>query len=107
MTFNIKQNDTSPALEATCLNEDGAPIDLTGATSVRFHMRNATGTVVLDEDMLVDDATGGIVVYVWDAADTAVVGRFQAEVEITFSNGRVETFPNSGYLEVVIIDDIA
>ena len=107
MSFYLKQNDTQPNLDATLLTEDGLPVDLSVASAVRFHMRNAEGTVVVDEAMIVVDATGGLARYVWDAADTTTVGTFQAEVEVTFANGKIETFPNSSYLEVVITDDIA
>ena len=38
MAFNIKQNDTSPSLQATLKDASGTVIILTGA-SVRFHMK--------------------------------------------------------------------
>lgn len=107
MTFSIKQNDTSPSLTATLLNEDGLPVDLSATTSVRLHVRNSTGTVVVDDDVLITDAAGGAVLYDWQPADTATAGIFQAEVEVTFLTGKVETFPNDGYVEIVITDDIA
>ena len=44
--------------------------------------------------------------YIWDAADTATVGSYQAEFEVTFAGGAVETFPNNGYIRVEITDDI-
>lgn len=107
MTFNIKQNDTSPNLTATLLDEDGLPVPLISAQSARFHMRNSEGTVVIDADIIITDAVAATVLYAWQASDTATAGTYQAEVEITFLNGQIETFPNVGYLEIVITDDIA
>jgi hypothetical protein len=32
---------------------------------------------------------------------------YSAEFEVTYSDGSIETFPNSDYIRVEIIDDIA
>ena len=45
MTFYIKQNDTSPIMQATLQDADGNAVDLTGS-SVRFHMRPLGGTTI-------------------------------------------------------------
>ncbi|MEN8659819.1 MAG: BppU family phage baseplate upper protein [Marivita sp.] len=107
MTFNIKQNDTFPDLEGVLTDENGTPINLTDATAVRFHMRDAEGTVVIDADMTVVSPADGTVYYSWQGADTATAGTFEAEVEVTYSTGKIETFPNNTYTEVIITDDIA
>jgi len=107
MAFYIKQNDTSPSLRATLKDGDEVPIDLTGAT-VRFHLRQiGSTTVTVDADATVIlPETAGIVQYDWDNGDTATVGSYQAEFEVTFAGGAVETFPNNGYIRVEITDDI-
>jgi hypothetical protein len=106
MAFFIKQNDTSPSLRAILKDGDEIAINLTGAT-VRFHMRTVGGeTAAVDADASIVTAESGIVQYLWDAADTATVGSYQAEFEVTFSGGAVETFPNNGYIRVEITDDI-
>ena len=106
MTFYVKQNDTSPAMQATLQDADGNAVDLTGAT-VRFHMRAIGGTtVVVDAAATVVTAASGIVKYEWDAADTDTIGSYQAEFEVTYADSSVETFPNDGYIRVEIIDDI-
>ncbi len=63
-------------------------------------------TAVVDADVSIVTAESGIVQYIWDAADTATVGSYQAEFEVTFAGGAVETFPNNGYIRVEITDDI-
>lgn len=106
MAFNLKQNDTFPSMEAVLLDGNGFPVDLTRA-SVRFHMRNAAGAVVIDEAAIVTDEVAATVAYYWTAADTQTVGNFSAEFEVTYQDGNIETFPNASYIEIIITDDIA
>lgn len=106
MAFYIKQNDTSPNLRAILKDGDEVAVNLTDAT-INFHMRTIGGTTaVVDASASIVDAVNGIVQYVWDAADTATVGSYQAEFEVTFAGGAIETFPNNGYIRVEITDDI-
>lgn len=104
-TFTIKQNDTGPRLLFALSPSD---IDLTGAT-VRFSMRSRAGTVRVNRAAAVIVTPTGTptVAYDWQAADTAVAETCDAEFEVTYSGGTVETFPNSGFIAVVIADDIA
>lgn len=108
MSFYVKQNDTKPAMRATLKDGDGTVINLTDAT-VRFHMRviGATSNTVDAAATVVSPATSGVVQYSWDAADTATIGTYQAEFEVTYGDLSVETFPNTGYIVVEIVDDIA
>jgi len=107
MSFQIKENDTTPSLRAALLNGSGNAVDLIGAT-VRFHMRTlGSSSVTIDESASVVSQAEGIVQYNWVSGDTADVGSYQAEFEVTYPDGNVETFPNSGYIRVEITDDIA
>ena len=106
MTFYIKQNDTSPSMLATLQDADAAAVNITGA-SIRFHMRAIGSTqVATDQAVVIVDAEAGEVRYDWQAADTATVGSYQAEFEVTYGDGSIETFPNDGYIRVQITDDI-
>jgi len=107
MTFYIKQNDTSPALLATLQDADGNAVNVTGG-SIRFHMRQiGSTTVVVDEAAVIVTPLEGVVRYNWQAADTATIGSYQAEFEVTYADASIETFPNDGYIRVQIIDDVA
>ena len=107
MAFYIKQNDTSPYLLATLKDGNENLIDLTSAT-VRFHMRKIGSSVAtVDAAAIVVSEDQGTVKYEWQAADTAQIGSYQAEFEVTYSGGAIETFPNNGYIRVEIKDDIA
>ncbi len=107
MTFAIKQNDTSPIIAATLKDADGTAIDLSGAT-VRFHMRKiGKSAVSVDAAASVTNASQGKIQYAWSATDTATIGTYQGEFEVTYTDNKVETFPNSGYIAIEVTDDLA
>jgi len=107
MTFYIKQNDTRPAITATLIDGDGSLAALTGATVV-FKMRKVGGTAVtVNSSATVTSVDNAEVTYTWSASDTSTVGSYEGEFEVTYSSGGVQTFPNSGYIEIEIVDDIA
>lgn len=113
MAFAIKQGDRRPYFSALLRDDFGepteAPVDLTTATSAKFNMRDAdTGTVkVSAATATISDAVGGEVTYQWGATDTDTVATYQAEIEITWSDGKKQTFPNDDYFVVIVYDDIA
>lgn len=107
-TFSIKQNDLLPALSAV-LNDADGPVDLTGASSIAFHMRpvgSTTATTLTGTASIVNAATGEVR-YTWAGSDTATAGAYECEWEITWPGSKKMTFPSKGYDTVVITDDIA
>ncbi len=104
----LKQNDTAPEFVGTLRDGNGVPVDLSGATA-RFLMRDGfpPRELKIDQPAVIIDAPNGQVQYNWAAADTDTAGVFHAEVEITFGTGEVETFPSTGYHQVVIDPDVA
>ena len=105
MAFSIRQNDTSPSLQALLKDADRNPIDLTGA-SVRFHMKAVGGEVKVDQPMTVVDQDNGVVQYDWVTGDTDTVGTYNVEFEVTYSDGAIETFPNKGNLAVNVTKEL-
>jgi len=103
--FNIKRNDTAPAISGTCKDADDAAKNLTSAT-VRFHMLDDDGETVVDEAATLTDAANGIVSYAWAAADTDTAGGFRGEFEVTYSDSTIETFPNRGFIPIRIYEDL-
>ena len=103
--FTLKRGNTSPAIQATLTDGDGAAVVLTGAT-VRFHMRADGGDPALAADVdapaVIVAAAGGQVRYDWAPADVDVAGWFRAEWEVTYGDGAVETFPNDRDLIILI-----
>lgn len=105
--FYIKQGDTAPAWDDTLKDNDGNPINLTGA-GVRFHMAPQDFTEAkVDAAAVIVDAANGKVRYNWQTADTDEAGDFYAEWEVTHASGQIETFPNDGYRHVTIGRELA
>ena len=107
-TFRLKRGDTSPAIKYQLVDDTGAPVDISGA-DVRFLVEDHE-TLLVDDDrngnVSVPDPTKGIVRYDWQPADTQGAGIFDAEWEVTYSDGTTETFPNTEDITVRIIQDI-
>lgn len=100
--FVIKQGDRLPELQVTLTDSTGAAVDLAGAT-VRFHMRALNGkTTKVDAAATLVTPAEGVVSYAWMAGDTDTTGSYNAEFEVTFGDGRNQTFPNPGYIVVRI-----
>lgn len=107
MAFRIKTNDTSPKLAVTLEDASGNAIDITGNNGVRFHMKAFGATSLkVDAPMTVTDALSGIVQYPWIGADTNTAGTYYGEVEVTYADNTVETFPNNGYFTIIIKEDL-
>lgn len=101
-TFYLKAGDTAPTLEATLTDANGDPIDVTNA-DVDFQMSEPRGgPVVIDAAMSKQDAANGVVAYSWTSGDTDSPGRYRAEIEVTYGDGSVETFPNDDYHTILI-----
>lgn len=105
MTFQIKRNDTKVNLKATLSNESG-PVDLTGCMVRFFMVEYRKGESKIARDAQIVDATKGIVWFVFEDGDTTDTGLFKGEFEVTFSDGRRETFPNHGYVLIEIQSDL-
>jgi len=82
-----KRNDTLPRIDAQFYSSTlQAGVDLTGAT-VRFHMLDSMGTLVIDASATAVDAANGFVKYDLQPGDTAVVGRYRCEFEADYGSG--------------------
>jgi len=109
--FLIKRNDTSPVLEAQLKGADLQPMQILGAT-VLFKMGTTDGTQLVDGGVCtIVDAETGIVRYPWAAGDTSEAGTHRGEFEVTFFDGRIETFPRSqsaakNFIRIVIPEDV-
>ena len=108
-TFYIKQNDTASFLTRDLKDAFGAPVNVTGAT-VKFSMRvKPAGTVKVDdqEEVIFTDGTGRVR-YEWNSGDgdTNTADEYEGEFQVTYANGKIQTFPNDGHIPIVITDDI-
>ena len=102
IVYRVKRGDTWPNLSAQLMHQGGA-IDLTGAT-VQLVARSASK--IIQRSATVTDALSGFVTCALSAEDTEVSGRYNAEFEITFYDGRKTTVPNNDHFRILIIDDL-
>lgn len=105
--FYIKKGDDEPALERILEDINGDVVNLSGA-SVQFLMKRAGATTpkVDAAAEIGDPATAGIVSYAWAAGDTDTEGEYDAEFQVTFAGGAVQTFPNDSYLRIRVTRDL-
>lgn len=111
--FHLKEFDTQPILMVALVNPNGTPHDLTvGSPSVKLHINLANDVGKMTRQMTIDDASGGIVVYLWDRiTDWDTPGNLFAstahlmDYEVTRAISRV-TFPNDGYDTLSILRHI-
>ncbi|UBF22589.1 phage BppU N-terminal domain [Halorubrum tailed virus 25] len=107
--FEIKQNDTSPAIVSYLQTPDGEPEDLTGA-NVLFKMVKATNReLVIDSTAEIVDAANGQVRYKWSSEDLSEPGNYLAEWEVTWASGtekeQISTFPNYEFISIYVFAD--
>ncbi len=106
--IQMKKGDRLPSIERVLRAPDDTPVDLTGASGVVFKFQLATtppGAVISGSCVIVD-ALNGRVRYDWGASDTAVGGTYRAEFIATIG-GKEETFPNKGFLVLVVDQEVA
>lgn len=101
---SIVAGDTDP-LVAT-LSDKRGPVNLTGATVRMFLVQATTGighapfngdcTVLQGVDSNGRITNRGMVSYAWAAGQTDLAGVYRLRWRVTWSSGKVRTFPNSG-----------
>ena len=106
-TFYIKENDTASFLTRDLKDAFGAPVNVTGAAVV-FSMRvKPAGTLKVTRQTCAIVAAGtGRVRYEWVAADTDTADEYEGEFQVTYGNGKIQTFPNDGHIPIVVTDDV-
>lgn len=103
MTLTFKRGDTRHAIRALLKNNQGNPVDLSEAT-VFFKMKHYLLEKTVEKSVYPD--AEGFLNVVFQDGETDVPGKYNAEFTITYADDRVETFPNSGYIEIQIEDKV-
>lgn len=108
--YTVKQHDhgTTLVIDLQKQNPDTKqynPIDLTGVTEVKLLMK-AEGIGLVTGIAAVTDAVAGEITYTWDADDLNADATYEAEVQLTWTGGAVETVPNDSYFSILVKADL-
>jgi|SRR5690625_1022587 len=96
--LTLKRGDDGIGIKATLSNTLGC-LDLTD-TSVLFLFDD------YEIPAQITDAENGEVLVVFEHIHTSKTGVYRGEFEVTFNDGRIETFPNDSYLNLKIMQDL-
>jgi hypothetical protein len=103
MELTMKQHDTRPNL--TCTLSDGASVlDLTPGGTIVKVIGSQNSQVLFSR--VVGGSSVGVVVMPWQVGDTATAGTISVEVEVTWPDQTVQTFPPDSYLVVRVVRDL-
>jgi hypothetical protein len=100
MNLILKTSDVNYSFTYPVTEDDGTIVNLTNATT-KFKMGN-TSKIIFTNPSTVIDAVNGLVSYSFTEQDTMYDGAFIGEFEITFADGRILSYPRSGYISVFI-----
>lgn len=100
--ITFKTGDTPPV--RVQLTDNGAPLNLTGVSSVIFLMRDVGGGAAdIEQPASVEGLPiNGEVRYDWVAGETDTPGEYEAAFRVTFADGKVQTFPSDDFILIVI-----
>ena len=106
--FYITQGNLLPVLTVSAKDGAGAAVTLSNVQSVQFHMWaqypggatlkiNAAGSYAADPG----DGTARLS-YTWASGDTDTPGEYWATFTVTYTNGKTQTFPTPGHLDIQV-----
>lgn len=111
-SITTKQHDTRPIRTLALVEQNpGAavgvtrPVDLTNATTAKLLAKNTGNGDTFSSILVFTSRVTGVLTWTPVAGDTDTSGTYQAEVEITWNDGGIETYPNDGYFIISIIPD--
>jgi len=106
--FITKQGDLEPKIRSELSYDDGSLIgDMTGATVVFVYQPQAGGAVTRRNATVVSFTDYKITVeYQFVAGDVSSANHYNAEWEVTRSNGAIITFPKDGYIQFIVNPDL-
>ena len=112
MVFRIKKGDDGKSLRYQLKKStDGvvAVVNITNAT-LKFWLRKVGASTPLidgrDCTSGVTTAASGLGAISFTSTDTATPGNYALEIQVTYQGGAIETFPEHGFVSVVIAEDL-
>lgn len=109
-TFKVKRHDTWPPITATLRDGEGDPVDLSGASVLFIAQARGESVTKIRAAMTGPDGAAlgasGQVEYRLTASDNDVATTYRLEYEVTFADGRKQTFPTSGWDTLIVFEDL-
>ena len=99
--FVIKEVDTKHVFSIGLSYDEGTP-DLTGATATLF-IASEKGMVV-EKPMTITE--NGIVTFSFADGDINGAGTYDVEVVVLYADGKRETFPDTTYLKLKVMQNL-
>jgi hypothetical protein len=106
----VKQGDLFPTVLTTVRDENGAVVNLTGATNIKFSMRKSRDPSSIKVDQAAGtlvDGPNGKIGYTWVGSDTDTPGTYEGEFRVTPSSGSPFRVPTDGYIAVIVEAKVA
>jgi hypothetical protein len=100
MSYTIVAGDRLPVLEVTLQDGNGDAVDLTNASTATLQRETSAGTLTTFSMSFNATRTTGKVSYAWAAGETATADRYKCRVVITWSTGKLESFPAVGPFKI-------
>ena len=97
------QGDTAPSIVAQLHDvlDPTKPLDLSQATSVRFQMRKPDDRLFqVDAEASITNESQGLVLYSWSATDLGVDGEYDAQWEVHWNDGKIQTVETPNRINV-------
>jgi len=103
MQIKMYKTELRPSIKATLKWTDETIVDLTGCTAKFQLIERDTGIVLLNKvATIVSPPTNGEVQYDWETGETTVEkSKYKARFEITFSDGKLESFPRDDAFYII------
>lgn len=102
-----KRGDTNKPVTVTLSVTSGTLDVSTGVMSILLYVRPSSGATAA-EAYTMTASSALVVTYAPTALDTFVTtaDTYDVEVQVTFTNGKIQTFPESGTLTIKTTDDL-
>jgi hypothetical protein len=93
--IEVVQSDKLYKIDFTLKDANDVAFDLTTGSSVAFRAQKENGTsLAVNGSITVGTPTAGQCYYTVQAGDFDTPGRYYAEIEVTYTDGKVITLPN-------------
>ncbi len=107
----MKVGDNAGSIAITCEDDNEDAVSIENA-DVLFKLGLISGGVTVQDaatNLQVGDGTDGskgMVEYSWNIILPTEAGLYRGEFEVTYSNGHIQTFPNTGFISVNVTEDL-